>query len=184
MSNDNIREEMTKQILESRRDVKKVIQEVNPSSKSTGKDDLRKCASAVRNMLTDIEPLIKKHADCEEDGEALAHWYEYSLGEVDILSEVKRYHENNNSGRSRETPYETEPETVAIDSLEDFADRGNDIEVEVTYDTRGNIDRERRKLIPLSWDVIDSAYRGANLCISELGFVPEPNDDVPEGMEL
>ena len=178
-----IKRAMAKQILNSRSEVKEVRRKLNPSTGGASKEALQKYASAVRNFVLDIEPIIKKHSHWKRDVEANVHWYESDIPGFDTLPEVKKYHSNEYS-----RPIETDPDRVNIYNIEQFLERGIEVGVEVKY-KRGHhttkvTTTRGRVLIPLPWKVTDAVYREATLFLIEFGFLPDSEEDLPEGMEL
>ena len=182
-ANDDIKKAMAKQILDSRSEVKKVRRKVNPSTGGASREALQKYATAVRNFVLDIEPVIEKYADFEENIEPFGHWLESDIPSFETLPEVRKYHSNEYS-----RPIEANPERVHIYNIEQFLERGIEVGVEVKYE-RGHHTTKRRTtegsaLIPLPWEVTDAVYREATLCLTELEILPGSDEDLSEGMEL
>ena len=182
-ANDDIKKAMAKQILDSRSEVKEVRRKVNPSTGGASREALQKYASAVRNFVLDIEPIIKKYSHPHEDVETNLHWYQSDIPSFETLPEVKKYHSNEYS-----RPIEANPERVHIYNIEQFLERGIEVGVEVKYEKGGHLTKRRTRkgsvLIPLPWKVTDAVYREATRFLIEFGFLPDSDEDLPEGMEL
>ena len=171
----SVEEDIYKQVLESRRNVKEVTKYTKPANDGASKEDLQEYSSAVRDFVSDVEMLVRQ----DGDDDILGIWKLVEIGEVETLPKAKRYY-----GGSSDKIMEVEPTKVKVESLRNFLDYADYIVVDIAVQGAMGGRDIKSISIPVPWEISHSAYRNASLCLTELDILPDSDEDLSEGMEL
>jgi len=162
------------QILDQRQRVNEVLMELNASDVSPTERD-RAYAVVVSNYIRDIEPLRQYYPSSED------RWTTQKIGDVDMTAELQRRHNG---------IVDVQPGQLEVAGLEDYLNLRNPIpcvaEISEVGGAGPRMSKSQETLsieVPIPGHVTETAYRTANMWLSDIGFSAEP-DNAQVGLEL